>query len=334
MSEANFPTDKLPSWDIPHQLAKDHPELLHYTNKRGLSGIWEKQTIWATHFSTLSDTSELNMLREPLMALLVQKCRNFFAMKIHLDQELRDKMAGGRKIFDKIEARIESFINANYDALFKKNGMGMADPFFTSFCSHSKDDHYERDNGLLSQWRAYGDLSKFALVFDTASLNSLMKEEWQAELWTGLDLAPVSYLRDRETIREKFPDLIDNAFNCFITDLASDEYVQEFMLSFFKTASLLKHRGFHEEREVRIVAIPLKENVSNNQQSQNIFKKIRESDQGKKYIALFESLKKPLPITRIIVGPSKNQAVDEAFARDLTQGAVPITLSETPYIGP
>jgi hypothetical protein len=39
------------------------------------------------------------------------------------------------------------------------------------------------------------------------------------------------------------------------------------------------------------------------------------NDKNHRHIALFETLKSPLPITRIIVGPSKNQAVDEAFAR-------------------
>ena len=110
-------------------------------------------------------------------------------------------------------------------------------------------------------------------------------------------------------------------------------------VSFWRAASLLKHRGFQEEREIRIVAIPISEHVvtlSKDVQDFSGFpplKKISVKDTGRSYLALFESIKERLPITRIIVGPSKNQKEDAAFARELTKGAVEITLSETPYIG-
>ena len=46
--------------------AHSYPELHHYTSYAGLSGILESQTIWATHFFHLNDSSEVSLLRDPL----------------------------------------------------------------------------------------------------------------------------------------------------------------------------------------------------------------------------------------------------------------------------
>jgi len=42
-----------------HTFARTYPELHHYTSFAGISGILESQTIWATQFSHLNDSSEV-----------------------------------------------------------------------------------------------------------------------------------------------------------------------------------------------------------------------------------------------------------------------------------
>lgn len=47
-----------------------HPELFHYTNEVGLSGILRTQCIWATHWQHLNDAMELEQFWEVLPALI------------------------------------------------------------------------------------------------------------------------------------------------------------------------------------------------------------------------------------------------------------------------
>src|SRR5437016_4383229 len=107
---------------------------------------------------------------------------------------------------------------------------------------------------------------------------------------------------------------------------------------FSRAATLLKHRGFLEEREVRIVACPQSVRAlaargkRNDLLGRPPIKKVRLSN-SRKYVALFESLNASLPIKRIIVGPSVNQKEDYEFALSLVSDSVPIVKSETPFIG-
>jgi hypothetical protein len=60
------PKRALPAWRADEPLIKHHPELHHYTTRSGLEGIWKTNSLWATHFSNLSDSSEIVLLKTPL----------------------------------------------------------------------------------------------------------------------------------------------------------------------------------------------------------------------------------------------------------------------------
>jgi len=68
----------------------------------------------------------------------------------------------------------------------------------------------------------------------------------------------------------------------------------------------MKHRGFREEREVRIVAMPQSERAlaDRGRECELLGRPPIKDVHGnsKKYVALFESLNATLPIKRIIVG--------------------------------
>ncbi|MER0171630.1 MAG: hypothetical protein DU489_13715 [Nitrosomonas sp.] len=52
-------------------LAEVHPELFHYTNAKGLMGIIESQSIWATHYAYVNDSEEIrHFLKSRLPDLL------------------------------------------------------------------------------------------------------------------------------------------------------------------------------------------------------------------------------------------------------------------------
>jgi hypothetical protein len=341
LSDDPAPPHRATPWTANSKLVAAHPELHHYTNRLGLEGILKTNTLWATHFSNLSDSSEIVLLKEPLIGALEARIK-----QEHLNKQRESYRA--RRHFNKrggVSACAHElggkFVEANFEVAFRgKMNPAMAEPFICSFCSHANDHKYERANGLLSQWRGYGGEGRFALVFDTQRLDDLLAREWHAHFWLQLELAEVAYFKGPETLETQFPELLDKATKQALGALEStnEEYAY-FIEQFFLAATLLKHRGFAEEREIRIVAIPRSEQVIEDAGAKNLptgqppLKEVYATGESKKYVALFESLDAVLPITRIIVGPGAKQEEDMEFAHALVSGQVPIMISETPFIG-
>ena len=48
-------------------LPKSHPELFHYTTLNGLRGILENGSLWATHYSHLNDSTEIDFVQAALV---------------------------------------------------------------------------------------------------------------------------------------------------------------------------------------------------------------------------------------------------------------------------
>jgi hypothetical protein len=111
-------------------------------------------------------------------------------------------------------------------------------------------------------------------------------------------------------------------------------------LPFVSSATAFKHQGFYEEREVRLVAMagtklaaevmrkaghtpaPLKE-----------VDKTSRDGRGRRHISLFGKDFAPLPLKRVIVGPSRSQDANAAFAQKIVGAKVSVSKSATPYIG-
>jgi hypothetical protein len=53
----------------------------------------------------------------------------------------------------------------------------------------------------------------------------------------------------------------------------------------------------------------------------------------RRHITLFGQDFAPLPVQRVIVGPSRSQDVNAAFAQKIVGRNVPVSTSATPYIG-
>ena len=167
---------------------------------------------------------------------------------------------------------------------------------------------------MLSQWRGYGRNGRYALVFDTRQLDDLLALEWRAHFWAKLDIEKVVYFEGSETLEKEFPDLLATTTQLLSRILYKKSYSDiDIFTPFSRAATLLKHRGFREEREVRIVACPQSARALADRGKRNELlgwppiKKVRLQRILKKYVALFESLNATLPIKRIIVGPGANQ---------------------------
>jgi hypothetical protein len=347
-----IPKRDLPAWTTNEALIKSNPELHHYTNRSGLEGICKTNSLWATHFSNLSDSSEIVLLKNPLAAALAALLQPLIMKRQREGSwEVRNhvKKQGG------VEAAAHDFASRCVEDGYKLAFTGgevspsafaggkvsrFAEPFICSFCSHANDQAYDQENGLLSQWRGYGGVGRYALVFDTRQLDELLSLEWQAHFWATLDIEKVVYFEGSETLEKEFPKLAPTAMELTSRTIYKQSPSDiDIFTPFSRAATLLKHRGFREEREVRIVACPFSVRALVDRGRKNELlgkppiKKVRRLTESKKYVALFESLGATLPIKRIIVGPSAHQKEDYEFARSVVSDRIPVVKSKTPYIG-
>jgi hypothetical protein len=249
--------------------------------------------------------------------------------------------------FDTVELASEAiagaFVNALYERVFLSPEKFGYEPFVASFCSHrSGDQEYERNHGLLSQWRGYGGAGGYCLVFDSRELFRRLSEEFDAYQYEFAAVSPVVYAdgdKSEIALFRRLDECMDFWISRFVEYRKNDSEPSGMMENFVSAATSYKHRGFREERAVRIVAVP--KSVLTPESLREIRKgpKKLKSVQGQKsdlpsrtYVILFEGAKKPLPITRVIVGPSRDQDANAEQARILLGSAIPIMRSETPFL--
>lgn len=152
----------------------------------------------------------------------------------------------------------------------------------------------------------------------------------------------VQHAADEVSVDERFPKLM-SACDQYLSQILSvlnppaEPSPQHDPVPFVSSATLFKHRGFREEREARIVAICSSQFVREAAARLRDYftplpDRTREKN-GRRYIPLFEGLNVKLPVNRVIVGPSRNQASKCALARELLGSTPPVSCSDTPFIG-
>ena len=287
-------------------ISETHPELYHYTTAIGLKGIIEKQTLWATHCEYLNDSMEIKYYFSSRFSKILEDLKNQFS-------------GDDQKTLDHFYAVIPSGM---YDDL-----LVAAVPHITSFCTVEGFGEDVKMDGLLSQWRGYGHDGGYAIVFKTSGLECLFEVEKGKWGYDELYLLNVVYSTDDlNQIQDEFGKhekvIYSNLLNysnsiiksCKERRSSLDSYAIEKMYhSLVECVCRYKHGGFKEEKEVRIVAIPLNREAI---QSENNKGKHAEGKPKKQflrsgniipYIDLFEGITglpdKRLPIQRIIVGP-------------------------------
>jgi hypothetical protein len=332
------------------EIYEKHDVLYHYTDEAGLKGILESQCLWATHYKSLNDTTEVKHFWDalaqelwPAFEEIVGKWKN---------KSLRAKRSvrkhGGIEAVARHDA--DAFIKSFYQVTFEggKAGFPFCEPLITSFCSHIEDDDYEREHGLLSQWRAYAE-GGYAIIFDTKKLCELLFIENDKFMYIpGPFIGDVVYEGNQELFHKEFGKLlkkIPKQFDLFLETGKMNP--EELFFDFVSGFTRYKHCGFKEEREVRIVTTPLTRGMEDHireiepkfdkegKKGKQIFPK----DKGrapKGYIKLFKfgDNHPGLPIQRVIVGPHQHQEKLKSMAEEWTKNlGIKVTCSETPYIG-
>jgi hypothetical protein len=322
-----------------------HPELHHYTTLDGLRGIIESNTLWATHYLHLNDAMEVTALRAPLTDAvargLVDPIRE--NRRSSLRMRIRVKRFGGLEKYARhlADHLIASVYKHTFDVTDEDPPLAV--PYIASFCTHSGDQEYERVNGLLSQWRAYGAGARVCAVFNTERLQNLLLLESGSCYWTHLNFSSVVY-SSSDVFKESPGELVERCIQFVLAASANREIdFSEGFTEFMVHSTLFKHRGFLEEREVRVVASPsTTKSIAVNMHENPDFvpvlplKPVHRRRNGSRYIPyikLFDNLAARLPITRVLVGPAAEQEATLRQAAALLGPSIPVVRSETPYIG-
>lgn len=311
-----------------------YPELYHYTTMAGAIGIIETQSLWATHFKKLNDSTEFYFSRDLLIEHVSTPAMNdLYTQRVELDEEkMKEENVTKEELISQAGAHM-------VDIFYK--GLGLDDLFITSFCTGHSEDEYSHHNGLLSQWRGYGSDGGCIIVFDTKKLVELLDAERTKYGISGGDYE-VFYGDDPALLEtQEFSEYVD-ALKKYIESIAVDtlkrlpkaseeqeSLVNDGVLAIFKMAGAIKHYGFHEEKEVRFL-------LFNNNKDKAKKVEYREGQDMIPYIVLFDDPDITLPIKRVIIGPHKDceqRARDlQRFIRDKLKTEIEIIISKTPYL--
>lgn len=313
---------------IDDRVSDQHDELFHYTTVPAFESIYKSRTFWATHYEGLNDSSELQLFRRKLDNSIRPIIREILAKQ-------------GYSAGD-IDTRVKQDAAIHLDDLHRLTfgERGLRDTFICSFCTHDAGSAEAR-HGLLSQWRGYGVDGGVAIVLDTRGIEKLMEHERTTFAHPVNHIGNVIYDDEDAKVRNDFhlvfellPKLVESSYSNEKPDPSLEKMLEPFLFG----TTLVKHRGFREEQEVRIVVSPRPTNA------ESIFYKPADTKQTKeilyrqkgdcevRYIKLFGV--SPLPIKRVIVGPSRFQNLNHQKIYELVKCSdIKVVKSEIPFLG-
>ncbi len=324
------------------EIWEEHDLVYHYTDQAGLNGILETQTLRATHFAFMNDSKEVYQIKPRLVKTALPITTKLYENVAAANQQATEGMeaAGG------IPSLAAHDASAVVDAMYRvtlglDGGTRFFQPFVVSFCGHREKEFYERQNGLLSMWRAYGRDSGYAIAFDTKALADMLKDEkvhYRHDSWA---MGDVIYDTGEEVFQKEFKDLI-GAMKQDVPRLLKNEGGPYTALNnaFMSNIPRYKHRGFMEEQEVRIVVSPTHDELferakAAGEHDEREKKEIKFRDTLTPYIVLFDKAKTKLPINRVIVGPHADKERRLAKLKsylELRGLKIDVSCSETPLV--
>ena len=329
---------------MPRTVPEAHPELLHYTSVAGLLGILESQSLHATHSAFLNDSTEISLFLERRLATVLE---SGIRAELAADPELQvlPQFARNREEADGVVTRYaKEMAEAIQTTTHRFN-----EPYLVCFSAPAN--QRVRSDGLLSQWRGYGKDGGYALVFDALKLEELLKIEGALFWYQHAQWGDVHYHEDDGDLANAEPEILEaeDALRSAIREFIKNPESAALESTFEPVATLsclYKHWGFHEENEVRIVAIPPNEELIREGRAAG---ELRPTRQRKifvrggtpvPYLDLFaEEVAKTrfrLPILRIIIGPHPQSEIRRQAVKGIlgTHGSsAEVVVSKIPYVG-
>jgi len=305
--------------------------IFHYTNAVGLSGILSSQTLFASDYRFLNDTSEVGIIRDLILPVLEAEIAEITPKLVE------KKLLKGFYEFHGISGhrlQAEGFFRTLLRLVNEVSPL-----FVLSFCRHD-DGSKEFSHGLLSQWRGYGESGRFAIEFDESGIDKLLEAEMQAFVYAGYKADDVVYegyeLFEKEDFKGLAGEMIRRMFEPRdISAVTGRKNIDALVPQFMSVAPFMKHYGFREEREYRIIfsCIPSDKIPAPEVRPAKEIKFRTKHGQIVPYIELFDH-RAGLPIKSIIVGPHPSQELQyEAVKLMLRTKGIngTIRLSDIPY---
>jgi hypothetical protein len=315
------------------KLHEEHEEVMHYTSASGLHGIVTSKTLWASHTSFLNDIEEVEgFFDRVLPGILKPEVERYFKDVENLSELAR---AGRLLGEDVILHFLKKIVGKCKDGECRAQ-----DHYVFSFCVTN--DPRISNHGLLSQWRGYGLDGGYAIVFDSAGLESLLTEESKLYHEESLMWGNAEYHMSSTTANEQVLDLIRDMRESVSKYLTTGDTKEFNFNSTSQLASFCKHRGFEEENEFRIVVSEPSVEVGPDPENRS-GKPCRKAHSYLRdgvsvpCLHLFEDqILKALPIRRVIVGPhpekvKRKRAVELLLHNHAIEAEV--LVSDTPFRG-
>lgn len=210
------------------QLVESHLRIVHYTSAAVALSVIRNKEVWMRNTQCMNDYAEVEHGIQEIMRFFAngEKSGSFW--------ELLEKMRPGVR-----EQIGEYFERWRLDLLSQ-----------TYICCLSEHSQSEDKHGRLSMWRAYGRGSGIAIIIDPAVM---LRESDALEAY----IYPVFYWSENkaEDFFRKFCDEFAN-YGEGLRACENDEILWMMMNFFQSFAFCLKHEGFREEREWRVVYRP------------------------------------------------------------------------------
>lgn len=320
-----------------------HSELLHYTNAAGLLGILESQSIRATHSAFLNDSTEIALFFEQRLAKIVESA---IRRELAADPKLQ-VLPQFAKTPEEAEVVIGRYVMDMTDAI-RTTTQRLNEPYLVCFSTPAN--KRIRTDGLLSQWRGYGKDGGYAIVFDSQKLEDALKCEGNFFWYQHLHWGDAHYYQDDDDLRSGEPeisaaeDVLRDCIGKFINNPEPSELEPTFE-PMAKLSCLYKHWGFHEEREVRIAAIPPNAELLRDGRMAGEIRPVRDCEtflRGGTPVPYLDLLAHPkgdafrLPILRIIIGPHPQSQLRCAAVKKVLRASgleAEVVISKIPYVG-
>lgn len=280
---------------------QERSRFVHYTSAEAALNIIKTKRVWMRNTTCMSDYREVQHGFDMLNA--------FF-----MDSSKKGKFVAA---IDACSANVAT------EAMDLFNQWWKDIQFNTYVASISEHDDKEDQHGRLSMWRGFGgNTARVAVVFSIPWFSG-------ASAALNLSFSPVSYLKQEE-VHAEIEAVIDNIhtnrdFLCAIDRQALLAYTFNMLVT---GVTCLKHEGFHEEREWRVIYAPMRRPSPLVERStemvggvpQVIYKipldvGVSNDLAGLEFAHIFD---------RLIIGPSQYPwAMYEAFVDALTKAGVP-----------
>lgn len=208
--------------------------IAHYTRFEFVSKILESKQLWATNFQFLNDSSEIHYAKELLRA-------SFRLWELdHRDTKTTDEV---EKLIDELYVYLGTEI------------------YVTSFCEYPDPqggalNPQGKEEGLLSMWRGYGKDGGCAIVFDKEEAGKSFLKNRGMDDSSHVKFHGVQYGLDKRNSDEFFKKLQELSEKWKMSASEKIFCNREISSDALRVIPFSKHRGFREEKELRLVVFP------------------------------------------------------------------------------